>query len=69
LIRKSIDGSRVFMGSFLSMDFGGLKNQIGYKVGKNKQTEDQGIVNPPRGDNVPLVRWCAEREDGFGLTD
>jgi hypothetical protein len=47
LIRKSIDGSRVFMGSFLSVDFGGLKNQIGYEVGKNKQMEDQGVVNPP----------------------
>jgi hypothetical protein len=60
-----------FMGSFLSMDFGGLKNQIGYQVGKNKQTEDQGIVNPPGADNVSLVRWCwcAEREDGLGLTD
>jgi hypothetical protein len=57
------------MGSFLSVDFGGLKNQIGYEVRKNKQTEDQGIVNPPGGDNIPLVRWCAEREDDLGLTD
>jgi hypothetical protein len=65
LIRKFFDGSRVFMGSFLSVDFGGLKNQIGYEVGKNKQTEDQGVVNPPGGDNAPLVRWCAEREDDF----
>jgi hypothetical protein len=59
------------MGSFLSVDFGGLKNQIGYQVGKKKQTEYQGVVNPPGGDNVFLVhwRWCTEREDGLGLTD
>jgi hypothetical protein len=57
------------MGSFLSVDFGGIKNQIGYEVEKNKQTKDQGVVNLPRGDNVPLFRWCAEREDDLGLTD
>jgi hypothetical protein len=53
LIRKSSDGSKVFMGSFLFVDFGGLKNKIGYQVGKNKQTEDHGVVNPPRETTYP----------------
>jgi hypothetical protein len=44
------------------------------KVMKLKRTNKWKIkasltLNPPGGDNVPLVRWCAEREDGFGLTN
>jgi hypothetical protein len=47
LIRKSSEGSKVFMGSFLSVDFGGLKYQIGYQVGKNNKWKIKAMLTHP----------------------